>query len=314
MLRLLLARLAVSVATLLGVGLCLFVLTRSIAGSPATIVLGTEATVQQIQQFNHDHGLDRPVLAQYWDWLQGVIWHFNFGRSLLTGQPVGPLVLSGMPMTFEIVGLAFVFAVLVALPLGIVSATWRGSGMDHLARVVAVVGVSVPGFWIGLMLIRYPAVAFGWFPPGGFSPLSAGIWTNLRSVILPAFALGIYYVAIMSRMTRSGLIDVSSRDYMRTAHALGLGRGRSLAYALKNALVPVVSVGAMSFGYMFGWALVIEYVFNIPGISNALLSAIGNRDFNVVQAVVFIFTLVFILSNLAADMLNAWLNPKLVSS
>lgn len=314
MLRLLLARLAVSVATLLGVGLCLFVLTRSIAGSPATIVLGTEATVQQIQQFNHDHGLDRPVLAQYWDWLQGVTWHFNFGRSLLTGQPVGPLVLSGMPMTFEIVGLAFVFAVLVALPLGIVSATWRGSGMDHLARVIAVVGVSVPGFWIGLMLIRYPAVAFGWFPPGGFAPLSAGIWTNLRSVMLPAFALGIYYVAIMSRMTRSGLIDVSTRDYMRTARALGLGRGRMLAYALKNALVPVVSVGAMSFGYMFGWALVIEYVFNIPGISNALLSAIGNRDFNVVQAVVFIFTLVFILSNLVADMLNAWLNPRLVPS
>ena len=312
MLRLLLDRLAFSVATLFGVGLCLFVLTRSIAGSPATIVLGTEATVQQIQQFNHDHGLDRPVLVQYWDWLRGVVGHFDFGHSLLTGQPVGPLVLSGMPMTFEIVGLAFVFAVLVALPLGIVSATWRGSAVDHLARVIAVAGVSVPGFWIGLMLIRYPAVELGWFPPGGFTPVSVGFGPNLLSVTLPAFALGIYYIAIMSRMTRSGLVDVSTRDYMRTARAMGLGRGRMLVYALKNALVPVVSVGAMSFGYMFGWALIVEYLFNIPDMSNALLTAINNRDFNVVQAIVFIFTLVFIFSNLVADMLNAWLNPKLL--
>jgi peptide/nickel transport system permease protein len=311
MLRLLIDRILFSVATLLGVGLCLFVLTRSIAGSPAIIVLGTEATPEQILQFNRDHGLDQPVIVQYWHWFKGVAGHFDFGTSLLTGQPVGPTVLAGFPITFEIVGLAFAFAVVVALPLGVLSATLRGSAVDHIARIVAVLGVSVPGFWIGLMLIRYPAVEFGWFPPGGFVPPSAGLWPHLQSVILPAFALGIYYIAILSRMTRSGLVDVSSRDYMRTARAMGLGRGRALAYALKNALVPVVSVGTMSFGYMFGWALIIEYLFNIPGISNALLTAITNRDFTMVQAIVFVFTLVFILSNIVADMLNAFLNPKL---
>jgi peptide/nickel transport system permease protein len=311
MLRLLIDRILFSVATLLGVGLCLFVLTCSIAGSPANIVLGIEATPDQILQFNHDHGLDRPVLVQYLDWIKGIVVHFDFGTSLLTGQPVGPIVLAGLPITSEIVGLAFIFAVVVALPLGILSATLRGSAVDHLARIVAVLGVSVPGFWIGLMLIRYPAVEFGWFPPGGYTPISEGVWPHLRSIILPAFALGIYYIAILSRMTRSGLVDVSARDYMRTARALGLGRYRMLVYSLKNALVPVVSVGAMSFGYMFGWALIIEYLFNISGISNALLTAITNRDFTMVQAIVFVFTLVFILSNLVADMLNAFLNPKL---
>jgi peptide/nickel transport system permease protein len=311
MLRLLIDRILFSVATLLGVGLCLFVLTRSIAGSPALVVLGTEATPEQILQFNHDHGLDRPVIMQYLEWIRGIVLHFDFGNSLLTGQPVGPVVLAGLPVTSEIVGLAFVLAVIVALPLGILSATLRGSAVDHLARIVAVLGVSVPGFWVGLMLIRYPAVEFGWFPPGGYTPFSEGLWPHLKSVILPAFALGIYYIAILSRMTRSGLVDVSARDYMRTARAMGLGRTRVLVYALKNALVPVVSVGAMSFGYMFGWALIIEYLFNISGISNALLTAITNRDFTMVQAIVFVFTLVFIISNLIADMLNAFLNPKL---
>ncbi len=130
-------------------------------------------------------------------------------------------------------------------------------------------------------------------------------------MVLPSTALGIYYIAIFSRMTRAGLMDVATRDYMRTARAMGLGRRLLLGYALKNALVPVVSVGAMSFGYMFGWALIIEYLFNIPGMSNALLTAINNRDYGEVQAIVFVFTLVFILSNLAADALNAFLNPRL---
>lgn len=314
MLRLLGERLLFALGTLLGVGLMLFLLTRAIAGSPALVVLGTEATAEQVAQFNHDHGLDLPVLVQYWHWLQGVADGLDFGRSLLNGQQIGPMLRAGMPITFEIVGVAFVFAILVAFPLGILSASYRGSIIDHAARVLAVVGVSVPGFWIGLMLIRFPAVQFGWFPPGGFTPWSAGIGAHLRSITLPSFALGIYYIAIMSRMTRSGLVEVSTLDYMRTARAMGLGRARMLIYAMRNALVPIVSVGAMSFGYMFGWALIIEYLFNLPGMSNALLTAINNRDYGVVQAIVFIFTLVFIASNFIADMLNAWINPKLVAA
>jgi peptide/nickel transport system permease protein len=311
LLRLILDRLAFSVVTVLAVGLCLFVLTRSIAGTPARIVLGTDATEQQIAQFDADHGLDRPVLVQYGAWVWGIADGFDFGDSLVSGRKIGPALRDSLPITLELVMLAFAFAVVVALPLGVLSASYRGSLADHVSRVVAVLGVSIPGFWLGLMLIRFPSVEFGWFPPGGYVAWGDGVAEHFRSLALPAFALGVYYIAILSRMTRSGLIDVAGLDYMRTARAMGLGRGRILVYALKNALVPVVSVGAMSFGYMFGWALIIEYLFNLPGMSNALLTAINNRDYATVQAVVLIFTMFFIVSNIAADIVNAWLNPRI---
>lgn len=311
MLRLVLDRLIFSVLTLLAVGLCLFVLTRSIAGTPARIVLGTEATDDQIAAFDAEHGLDQPVLVQYVRWVGGIVRSFDFGRSLLTGKPVAETLAESMPITLELVGLSFLFAVIVALPLGILSACYQGSLADHLTRIVAVLGVSMPGFWLGLMLIRFPAVEFGWFPPGGYVSTGDGWGAHFRSLALPAFTLGIYYIAILSRMTRSGLLEVRGLDYIRTARAMGIGRGRILVYALKNALVPVVSVAAMAFGYMFGWALIVEYLFNMPGMSNGLLTAITARDYTLVQAIVLVFTTLFILSNLLADIINATLNPRL---
>ena len=314
MLRMLLNRLAFSILALLFVGLLLFVLTRGVPGSPARVALGLEATDTQIAQFEKDHGLDRPVVEQYIRWLDQLVLHGDFGRSFVTGRSMNALLTETLPITLELVLFAFAFAVAVALPIGVLSAVYEGTWIDHAARIFAVIGVSVPGFWLGLMLIRFPAVEFGWFPPGGFVPLSDGLVAHLQSIALPAFALGVYYIAILSRMTRSGLIETLGSEYVRTARALGLPRGRVLWYALKNALVPVVSVGAMSFGYMFGWALIVEYLFNIPGMSNALLTAVGQRDYFTMQAVVYVFTIVFIVSNLAADLLNRQLNPKLASA
>jgi peptide/nickel transport system permease protein len=314
MLRMLLDRLAFSILALLFVGLLLFVLTRGVPGSPARVALGLEATDTQIAQFEKDHGLDRPVVEQYIRWLGQLVLHGDFGRSFVTGRSMNALLTETLPITLELVLFAFAFAVAVALPIGVLSAVYEGTWIDHAARIFAVIGVSVPGFWLGLMLIRFPAVEFGWFPPGGFVPLSDGLVAHLQSIALPAFALGVYYIAILSRMTRSGLVETLGSEYVRTARALGLPRGRVLWYALKNALVPVVSVGAMSFGYMFGWALIVEYLFNIPGMSNALLTAVGQRDYFTMQAVVYVFTIVFIVSNLAADLLNRQLNPKLASA
>ncbi|HXM72084.1 MAG TPA: ABC transporter permease [Candidatus Dormibacteraeota bacterium] len=314
MLRMLLNRLAFSILALLFVGLLLFVLTRGVPGSPARVALGLEATDTQIAQFEKDHGLDRPVVEQYIRWLGQLVLHGDFGRSFVTGRSMNALLTETLPITLELVLFAFAFAVAVALPIGVLSAVYEGTWIDHAARIFAVIGVSVPGFWLGLMLIRFPAVEFGWFPPGGFVPLSDGLVAHLQSIALPAFALGVYYIAILSRMTRSGLVETLGSEYVRTARALGLPRGRVLWYALKNALVPVVSVGAMSFGYMFGWALIVEYLFNIPGMSNALLTAVGQRDYFTMQAVVYVFTIVFIVSNLAADLLNRQLNPKLASA
>jgi len=314
MLRMLLDRLAFSILALLFVGLLLFVLTRGVPGSPARVALGLEATDTQIAQFEKDHGLDRPVVEQYIRWLGQLVLHGDFGRSFVTGRSMNALLTETLPITLELVLFAFAFAVAVALPIGVLSAVYEGTWIDHAARIFAVIGVSVPGFWLGLMLIRFPAVEFGWFPPGGFVPLSDGLVAHLQSIALPAFALGVYYIAILSRMTRSGLVETLGSEYVRTARALGLPRGRVLWYALKNALVPVVSVGAMSFGYMFGWALIVEYLFNIPGMSNALLTAVGQRDYFTMQAVVYVFTIIFIVSNLAADLLNRQLNPKLASA
>jgi peptide/nickel transport system permease protein len=275
------------------------------------MVLGFDASEAQIVKFEAEHGLDRPVLVQYLDWLRKLALQRDLGKSLVTGLDMNRRIAETLPITLELVVLAFAFSLVVSLALGTISALREGTMVDQLARLFAVLGVSVPGFWLALLLIRSFAVERPWFPPGGLVPLSAGLGPHLNSVILPAFSLGIFYTAILSRMTRSSLLDVLGQDYMRTARATGLRPWLVLVYALKNALAPVVTVAAMSFGYMFGWALIIETVFNIGGMSSALLTAISQRDFALVQAVVLVFTIVFLLANLVADLLNAWLNPRI---
>ena len=164
---------------------------------------------------------------------------------------------------------------------------------------------------VSLILILAFAVERDWFPPGGFVPLSAGLEPHLLSIALPCFCLSVFYLAVITRMTRSSLLEVLNQDYMRTARASGLGRGRILMYAMRNALLPVVTIAGVSFGHMFGWALIIEHIFNIGGMSRALLTAINQRDYFMVQTVVMVFTIVFVLANLIADLINAWLNPRL---
>ena len=309
---LIIRRVAFSCVTLLIVSICLFVLTHVVPVSPARIVLGSEAGPEQIAEFQRDHGLDRSIPEQYIHWLSGAL-RGDFGRSYITRLPVASELAHALPITVEIVTLGFIFAVATAVPLGMVSAFRQGSFIDHAARILSVIGVSIPGFWLGLLLIAYGAVHLGWFPAGGYVPPGRGLVPHLRSIAMPSFALGFYYVAILSRMTRAGIIEVLGQDHVRTARALGLPRATIAVYVLKNGMAPVVSVAAMSYGYMFGWALIMEQVFNIPGLSRALLSAIFQRDFLVVQATVMVITLVFIAANLAADLLQRSLSPRLAS-
>lgn len=306
----LLSRLFGSLAVLGVVSLVLFVLVRTIPVSPARIVLGVDASEQEVAEFDRDNGLDRPLSEQYWTWLRGAV-RGDLGTSLVDGSVIASEIAARLPITLELVTIAFLLALALGVPLGIASAYHEHRPVDHLARVLAVVGVSIPGFWLGLMLIAWGAVALRWFPPGGYVPWRAGIGPHLHSLVLPALALGLYYVAIISRMTRSSVADVLGQDHVRVARAMGLGRGRILLYVLKNAMAPVVTVAAMSYGYMFGWALVIEHVFNIAGMSRALLNAIFRRDYQVVQAIVLIITAVFLAANLSADLLYRWLNPRL---
>jgi peptide/nickel transport system permease protein len=314
MATLFLRRAGLSVLSLLLVSLVLFVLTRSIPVSPARIVLGDEATDAAIAQFDVDHGLDRPILVQYGRWVGDIVLHGDLGKSFTTGLGMNDQVAQTLPVTLELVLAAFAVSIVVSLALGTMSAVLRDSPIDYLARLIAVLGVSIPGFWLALVLILFFAVDRDWFPPGGVVPFSEDWREHLRSLVLPAFCLGIFYLAVLTRMTRSSLLDVLGQDFMRTARASGLRRGRVLVYALRNALAPVVTIAGMSFGHMFGWALIIEQVFNIDGLSHALLQAIQQRDYAMVQAVVMVFTVVFVVANLCADLVNASLNPRMAAA
>jgi peptide/nickel transport system permease protein len=313
MLGLLIRRAGFSLLSLVLVTSCLFILTRAIPDSPARIVLGQDVTQSQLNQFEHDHGLDHPVAVQYADWVEGLVLHGDLGKSFITGRPVGPDIAATLPVTLELVVIAFMFSCVLSVLAGTLSALLRDTVLDYGVRFVAVLGVSIPGFWLALVLIMVLAVDRDWFPPGGVEPWSAGAGAHLNSIVLPVFCLAIFYMAVLSRMTRSSMLDVLGQDFMRTARATGLPPWRTLIYALRNALVPVVTVAGMSFGYMFGWALIIESVFNISGLSRALLTAIQQRDFVLVQGVVVVFTFIFILANLVADVTNAWLDPRMAA-
>ncbi len=305
-----LRRTAFSAFVLVVVSLVLFMLTRAVPGSPAIIVLGIESLPEELRQFERDHGLDRPMLEQFVTW-SGDVLKGDLGNSYMTGLPLGAELAETVPITLELVILSIAFAIVIGVPIGMISAFKSGRTVDTVSRLFAVLGVSIPSFWLGLILIVYVSVGLGWFPPGGFVPFSRDPLAHLYALVLPVLTLGLHYVAVLSRLTRSSMLDALSQDYIRTARAMGLSRPLIWIYALKNAAAPVVTVSAMAFGYSFGWALIIEHVFSIPGMSRALLNAIQERDYPTIQMVVLVITAVFITANLAADVLNRALNPKL---
>lgn len=307
----LIRRIAASLMMIFIVSFVIFALARLVPASPALLVLGADAPDAHIKAFETQHGLDRPVVAQYATWITSVVTKFDFGASYITGRPITLEIKDTLPVTLELLTVAMLMCLSIAIPFGVVSALYRERFVDHLLRALAIIGISTPGFWIGLLLILWLSVHLRWFPPGDLTPLSSGIWAHFKSIFLPALSLGIYYTAIISRMTRASVLEVLSQDYVRTAVALGLPKTRiRLSYVLRNALIPIVSVVAMACGYMFGWAIVIEQVFNLPGICRALLAAVFARDYNLVQAIVLVITAAFVTLNLLADVSYRLLNPK----
>jgi len=312
MLEFLARRMFLALAVILVVSLVIFSLARLVPVSPALLVLGADAPEQDVRAFEVRNGLDKPLLEQYYSWISRVLTKFDFGKSYVSGRPITQEIKETLPVTLELVAVAMAMCLCISIPLGVVSALHKDGAVDHILRVFSIVGVSTPGFWLGLILILWFSIKLKIFPPGDFVPISDGVLPHLKSLFLPALCLGLYYTAIISRMTRSSVLEVLSQDYVRTAVALGLSKSRiRVRYVLGNALIPIVSVVAMACGYMFGWAIVIEQVFNLPGICRALLAAVFERDYNVVQGTVLVITFAFVFLNLLADVSYRILNPRI---
>ncbi|WP_180899051.1 ABC transporter permease [Martelella soudanensis] len=308
----LLIRIASGLMVLLVVSATIFALTRLGGVSPALMALGADANQAQIATYEAQYGLDQPIVAQYLSWLAHLPTE-GFATSFMTGQSVNERLLQTIPVSLELVVSAFALSVAGSVLLGSISAFWENRWPDHAIRIVCMAALSVPGFWLGLLLMRVFGVSLGWLPPVGLPPWPEGAGEHLAALIMPATAIAVYYIGAMSRLLRASFIDVLGQDYMRTARALGLPARMSYLYALKNALPPFVSMAAMSFGYMFGWAVIVEMVFNIPGVSRALLTAIFQRDYPMIQAIVVFVTLVFVIASTFSDVLQRQINPRLAN-
>ena len=301
--------LMVPVGFLVTVGV--FMLIHLSPGDPALIILGEDRTPQAIAAIHQQLGLDQPLYVQYGIWL-GHIVHGDWGRSITTHEPVATAITERLPATLELGIVALVWSLLVAIPLGTIAAVRRGSLTDQIATGITVAGVSIPNFFIGIVLIFVLSVTLRLFPFGGYVPLLQNPLESLRHVALPAIALGTAGAAINMRFTRSSMIEVLNLDYIRTAWAKGASWRRVVfIHALKNALIPVVTIVGIQIGGIIEGAVVTETVFTWPGVGRLAVESIFNRDYTVVQGIVLLAAFSYMFANLLVDVVYAWLDPRI---
>ena len=301
--------LMVPVAFLVTVGV--FMLIHLSPGDPALIILGEDRSPQAIAEIHHELGLDQPLYVQYGIWVNRIV-HGDWGRSVTTHEPVSRAITERLPATLELGITALVWSLLVAIPLGTVAAVRRGSLADQVATGITVAGVSIPNFFIGIVLIFFLSVTLRMFPFGGYVPLLQDPLESLRHVALPAIALGTAGAAINMRFTRSSMIEVLNLDYIRTAWAKGASWRRVVfVHALKNALIPVVTIVGIQIGGIIEGAVVTETVFTWPGVGRLAVESIFNRDYTVVQGIVLVAAFSYMIANLLVDIVYAWLDPRI---
>ena len=298
------------IPTLVGITVLVFLVTYFIPGDPARVLAGAEAPPEVVAGLRHQWGLDRPVHVRYGFWMANIA-RGNLGESYFSHQTVLQLVRRAFPVTFELAMLSLVVALLIAVPSGILSAVRPGSWFDLGATAAGFVGLSVPGFWLGIMLIYLFGVELRWLPAGGFAPLSGGLAQNLRSMLLPAIALGTFASTQLMRYLRAGMLDVLNADYIRTARAKGLAAAMVLVrHAMRNALIPFMTVLGVQMGYLLGGTVITESVFALPGMGRLVLNAILNRDYQVATGIILLIAASFVLLNLAVDLLYPVLDPR----
>ena len=304
-------RVAALVATLLFITALVFVVVRVLPGDPAALIMGTEGGPEALARLREAMGLNRPLPVQYVEWLGGAL-HGDLGRSIQYDLPVGQLIVSRLPVTLPLALMGAVFMVAAAVPLGIYAATHHRRSGDYAAMVLSQVGISVPQFWSGLLLILVFSVRLGWVRSGGFDGWSSGLGPALRSLLLPAIALGLFQAAVLVRATRSAVLDVLREDSVRTARAKGLSERRVIAsHTFRNALIPIVTVAGIQLGQLVAGAIVLESVFALPGLGRLALGAIGARDLPVVQGVALFVAATIVLINFAVDLVYGVLDPRI---
>lgn len=298
-------------ATLLFVSLLVFVVVRVLPGDPALIILGLEANADSVARVRRELGLDQPITVQYAHWVTRAL-SGDLGRSIQYDLPVATLILSRLTVTLPLTLLAAALMIAAAIPLGVYAATHHRRWGDYLTMVLSQLGVAVPGFWAGLLLILLFSVQLGWVQAGGFDGWGQGFWRGVRSLLLPAVALGLFQFAVLARTTRSALLEVLREEYVKTARAKGVAeRGVLFRHALRNALIPIVTVAGVQLGQLLAGSIILESVFYLPGLGRLTLAAISARDLPVVQGVVLFVASMIVTVNAAVDILYGILDPRI---
>jgi glutathione transport system permease protein len=299
----LIRRLVGTIPVLLAVSVFVFLFVHLLPGDPARLVAGPDASPQDIAAVRSEMGLDRPLVVQYLRYLGDTV-QLRLGRSIKTHQPVVELIGERFMPTLLLTVYAMLWSVTVGVGIGVLSGVRRGQWQDQASMVLAISGISFPGFWLGLLLIDLFSVRLGWLPTGGY-----GTWQNF---VLPSFTLGLAVAAVMARFTRSAFVEIAAEDYVRTARAKGVPeRGVVWKHTLRNALIPVITLTGLQFGFLLGGAIVVETVFAWPGLGRLLVDSVAYRDYPVIQAEILLFSLEFVLINLVVDLLYALVNPEI---
>ena len=299
------------VLVLFGISVVVFVMLKLTPGDPAATLLGIQATPAELARVQHAMGLDRPWVVQFGIWF-GNLLRGDLGVSYISRKPVAELIATRFPATLELTILAMLLAGTIGIPAGILSATRRYSGLDYSITSLALFGVSMPSFWFGILLILLFSLYLGWLPASGYAAIQRGLWEHVKHLLLPALSLGLFLSGSLARFTRSSMVDTLAQEFIRTGRAKGLSE-RVVIYrhALKNAMIPTVTVVGLQFGFLMGGAVIIEQVFAYPGVGWLALIAISQRDYPVVQGVVLVVAAVFAVTNLLVDVAYTWLNPRI---
>ena len=311
MIRVLLHRVVLIVPILFGASIIVFAIIRLVPGDPAVIMLGLNATPKLILQIHQQLGLSQPVYVQYSHWIGGIL-HGNWGYDYLSGQPISGLLTTTLPVTGELVVLALGLAVALGVAIGSLAALYRGRLPDWVSQVISMIGISIPDFWLGIMLTLLFALVLGVLPSSGFTALTVSVPDNLIHMILPVVALASGLTAVLIRITRAAMLEVLGQEYIRFARASGVPEWRVvLHHGLRNAAAPILTVIGLQAGYLFGATIVIETVFSLPGLGQLILNSTLTHDYPVIQASVLVLTLLFVATNLLTDAAVLAIDPRL---